>query len=238
MMPLVVITGGARGQGAAHAQHLARRGYSVLVTDILDDQGEASAQRLRDEGASAMYVHHDVSSEADWSALADTVVAYGGPVQALVNNAGILRHRYLGETSLDDWEQQFAVNTRSAFLGIRALAPLLSDGGSIINISSTAALVGAPGYSAYSASKAALVGLTRAAAVELAPRVRINVVCPGGVVTAMNDDEPPSGSSSTAPLGRRARVDEISPLLAYLVGDDSAFVTGSVLTIDGGLTAA
>ncbi|MDQ1124816.1 SDR family NAD(P)-dependent oxidoreductase [Microbacterium trichothecenolyticum] len=236
--PLVVITGAARGQGAAHAELLAGQGYAVLVADVRDEEGEATARRLRDTGADATYRHLDVTAEADWSALAADIGAGEAPLRGLVNNAGVLRHHAIAETSLDEWELQFAVNARSAFLGIRALAPLLGEGGSIVNVASTAALVGAPGYAAYSASKAALIGLTRAAAVELAPRVRVNVICPGGVATAMNDDEPAGGSSATAPLGRRARVDEISPLVAYLIGDDAAFMTGSSLTIDGGLTAA
>lgn len=238
MPGLVVVTGAARGQGAAHARLLAARGYAVLLADVLDAEGENRAHDLRAAGATATYRHVDVTAEADWASLAEAVRSSGVALRALVNNAGILRHGPVADTSLDEWELQMAVNARSAFLGIRALAPLLVDGGSIVNISSTAALVGARGYAGYSASKAALLGLTRAAAVELAPRVRVNAICPGGVSTAMNDDEPAGGSSSTAPLGRRARVEEISPLVAYLVGEDAAFVTGSVLTIDGGLTAA
>lgn len=238
MKALVVVTGAARGQGAAHAELLAEREYAVIVADMRDDEGERTAQRLRDQGADASYRHLDVSSEAEWAVLADELRSADTPLWALVNNAGILRHRALVDTPLAEWERQFAVNARSAFLGIRALAPVLVDGGSIVNVSSTAALVGAAGYTAYSASKAALLGLTRAAAVELAPRLRVNVVCPGGVDTAMNDDEPAGGSGAAAPLGRRARVHEISPLVAYLVGEDASFVTGSVLTIDGGLTAA
>ena len=238
MKARVVVTGAARGQGAAHAELLAERGYAVIVADMRDDEGERTAQRLRDRGADASYRHLDVSSEDEWAVLADELRSADAPLRALVNNAGILRHRALVDTPLAEWERQFAVNTRSAFLGIRALAPVMVDGGSIVNVSSTAALVGAAGYTAYSASKAALLGLTRAAAVELAPRLRVNVICPGGVDTAMNDDEPAGGSSAAAPLGRRARVHEISPLVAYLDGEEASFVTGSVLTIDGGLTAA
>ncbi|KTS03490.1 SDR family NAD(P)-dependent oxidoreductase [Microbacterium testaceum] len=238
MHGLVVVTGAARGQGAAHARLLAEHRYAVLVADVLDAEGEHTAESLGASGATVTYRHLDVTSEADWGSLAEEIRSSEVPLRGLVNNAGVLRHRPLADTSLDEWELQMAVNARSAFLGIRALAPLLVDGGSIVNVSSTAALVGSSGYAAYSASKAALLGLTRTAAVELAPRVRVNAVCPGGVATAMNEDEPAGGSSSTAPLGRRARADEISPLVAYLVGEDAAFVTGSVLTIDGGLTAA
>jgi len=238
MAPTVVITGAARGQGAAHAEFLVDRGYAVIVADVRDGEGESTARRLRDRGASATFRRLDVTLEADWSALAAELRADDAPLRGLVNNAGVLRHRAIAQTPLDEWELQFAVNARSAFLGIRALAPLLAEGGSIVNVSSTAALVGSSGYAAYSASKAALLGLTRVAAVELAPRVRVNAICPGGVATAMNDDEPAGGSSSSTPLRRRARVDEISPLVAYLIGDDAAFVTGSVMTIDGGLTAA
>src|SRR5690606_6998290 len=112
-----------------------------------------------------------------------------------------------------------------------------NGGGSIVNVSSTAALVGTPGYAAYSASKAAILALTRVAALEYAPTVRVNAICPGGVATPMNDDEPQGGSSSGTPLGRRADPAEISPLIEYLITPKSSFVTGSTLTIDGGLTA-
>ncbi len=234
---VVVVTGGARGQGAAHAELLCREGYRVVLADLLDDDGAALALRLRDEGGSAEYHRLDVGSEDGWAVLAQRLSEAEAPVAGLVNNAGILRHAPIAETTADSWLLQQRVNSLGAFLGIRAIAPLIAEGGAIVNVSSTAALVGAAGYAAYSASKAALIALTRVAAVEYAPRLRVNAICPGGVSTAMNDDEPAGGSSAATPLGRRAAPTEISPLISYLLSDRASFVTGAVLPIDGGLTA-
>lgn len=236
-MSTVVVTGAARGQGAAHAAALADAGYALVLADRMDEAGQRVAAALRERGAHARYYSLDVGDEGGWAALAARLDDDADPVVGLVNNAGILRHGSIAETDAATWLLHDRVNALGAFLGIRALAPLMREGGSIVNVSSTAALVGTAGYAAYSASKAAVIALTRVAAVEYAPRIRVNAICPGGVDTPMNDDEPVGGSSASAPLGRRARPEEISPLVRYLVSDASSFVTGSVLTIDGGLTA-
>lgn len=236
---VVVVTGGARGQGAAHAAHLGRPGTRVILTDVLGDEGERTAAVLRASGIDATFHLLDVADEGAWAGLAERIAADGIPVRGLVNNAGILRYASIADTTVEAWTLHERVNVHGTFLGIRAIAPLMiaTGGGAIVNVSSTAALVGSAGYAAYSASKAAILALTRVAAVEYAPAVRVNAITPGGVATAMNDDEPDGGTSSSAPLGRRAQAEEISPLIAYLLSPASSFVTGSAMTIDGGLTA-
>jgi 3alpha(or 20beta)-hydroxysteroid dehydrogenase len=239
--PVVLVTGGARGQGATHAEALARAGLTVVIADVLDEIGTRTADALAKRGLPVTYTSLDVTDEAAWERVAKEVEFSHGGLDVLVNNAGIIRVRSLAETPIDEWELVQRVNATSVLLGIKAAAPLMGrrGGGSIINIGSTAAHRGAAGYAAYSASKAAVLALTRAAALELAPAgIRVNSVSPGGVDTPMNDDEPAGGTSSGAPLGRRARPEEISPLIVFLATDASSYVTGSDYLIDGGVTIA
>lgn len=236
---VALVTGGARGQGAAHAEALAGAGYAVVIADVRDEDGEQTASQLLAQGLSVRYVHLDVTDENAWSEVIAGIQEADGGLDVLVNNAGIIRVTRLLDLDVKEWELLQTVNATSVLLGIKTAAPALArrGGGSIINIASTAAHRGAEGYGAYSASKAAILALTRAAALELAPDgIRVNSISPGGVDTPMNLDEPPGGTSSGAPLGRRARAEEISPLVVFLAGEGASYVTGADYLVDGGVT--
>ena len=237
---VALITGGARGQGAAHARRLAEEGARVLTGDVLDVEGEATAAKLRADGLSVDYLHLDVTSRQDWEqAVAEAHGRHGG-LDVLVNNAGIVHVNPLLEERLEDWNALLAVNVTGVLLGMQAAIPALRarGGGSIVNISSIFGLAGASGYVAYCASKAAVVGMTRTAALEhAADRIRVNAVCPGGVRTAMNENEEGSGVVPLTPMGRRADVREITGTVLFLASDDSTFVTGTELVVDGGYLA-
>lgn len=236
---VVLVTGGARGQGAAHAEALADAGYAVVIADVRDEDGIQTAAEFQARGLPVRYVHLDVTDEAAWSDVVAEIETADGGLDVLVNNAGIIRVTRLLDLDVKEWELLQTVNATSVLLGIKAAAPALArrGGGSIVNIASTAAHRGAEGYGAYSASKAAILALTRAAALELAPDgIRVNSISPGGVDTPMNLDEPAGGTSSGAPLGRRARAEEISPLVVFLAGEGASYVTGSDYLVDGGVT--
>ena len=185
------------------------------------------------------YASVDITTPAACNqAVAECIDAFGR-LDVLVNVAGFHQMRHTPTMSDDDWERDLAVNLNGPFYLCRAALPhLLGAGGNIVNVASIAGVEGEVYSAGYCAAKHGLVGLTRALAVEFTKdKLRVNVVCPGGVATSMNDDEPVGGSSSSAPLARRAIPSEISPLIAYLLTDASSFVTGSVIPIAGGLTA-
>lgn len=239
--PVVLVTGGARGQGAAHAEALAEAGMRVVIADVLDEAGKQTAADLAAKGLAVRYESLDVTSADAWARVVQSIEATEGRLDSLVNNAGVIRVSKLVDLPRAEWDLLQRVNTTSVLLGTQAAAPALAraGGGTIVNIASTAAHRGAVGYAAYSASKAAVLALTRAAALELAgDNIRVNSISPGGVETPMNDDEPKGGTSSGAPLGRRARPEEISPLVVFLASEASSFVTGSDYLIDGGVTIA
>jgi NAD(P)-dependent dehydrogenase (short-subunit alcohol dehydrogenase family) len=237
---VALITGGARGQGAAHARRLSEEGARVIAGDVLDADGEATAAKLRADGLAVDYLHLDVTSPTEWARAVGTATERHGGLDVLVNNAGIVHVNPLLSETLEDWNQLLAVNLTGVLLGMQAAIPALRarGGGSIVNISSIFGLAGASGYVAYCASKAAVAGITRTAALEhAADGIRVNAVCPGGVRTAMNENEAGSGVVPLTPMGRRADVREISGTVLYLASDDSTFVTGTEIVVDGGYLA-
>ncbi len=229
-----IISGAARGMGAAHARRFVAEGAKVVLGDILDAEGEALAAEL---GASARYVHMDVTSPDDWAAAVALAVKDFGGLHILVNNAGIFGGAALVDHPLDLWHRIIEINLTGSFLGVRAATTALvaSGSGSIINISSVAGMRGAPGGAAYVASKFGVRGLTKAVAAELAPfGVRCNSVHPGIIDTPMAEGLNTQGYDY--PLGRMARSEEVTNLVLYLASDDASYSTGAEFVVDGGLT--
>jgi 3alpha(or 20beta)-hydroxysteroid dehydrogenase len=240
---VALITGGARGMGKSHVRHFVAEGARVVFGDVRDDQGAAVAAGLNAQ--SCRYLHHDVTSETDWASAVGTAVDAFGQIDVLVNNAGVLQFARIADMSLADFRRVLEVNAVGCWLGMKAvIGPMTAaGGGSIVNISSIEGFTGAAGLSAYSASKFAVRGMTKAAAQELGQfGIRVNSVHPGGVVTSMMFEA--AGSSDQAdgiafikamPLARFARPAEISRLVAYLASDDSSYSTGSEFVADGGI---
>lgn len=236
---VALITGGARGQGAAEAALFAREGATVYITDVLDDVG---AQTAADLGDAVTYLHHDVTSEADWTGVVQGIVEERGRLDVLVNNAGIFRINGMFDTSLDDWNQMVAINQTGVFLGLKigGLAMRNHGSGSIVNISSIAGLSGSAGAHAYAATKWAVRGMTKCAALELAPDgVRVNSVHPGIIDTAMLQEFGGALPRITEriPMGRVAEASEVANVVLFLASDESSYCSGHEFVVDGALRA-
>jgi 3alpha(or 20beta)-hydroxysteroid dehydrogenase len=235
---IILISGGARGQGAAEARMLVAEGARVVIGDVLDKEGERLAGEL---GAAARYVHQDVTSEADWAAAIGAAEALGG-LHGMVNNAGIFIPKNLAETDTALFERHMRINQLGCFLGMRDVAGPMerSGGGAIVNISSVAGLRGLPGAIAYSATKWALRGMTKAAAVEYAPRnIRVNSVHPGPIDTEMLNVRTPEQNQRRVrmvPMQRMGTAEEVAKLVLFLLSDDAGYITGAEVAIDGGVS--
>jgi len=239
---VAIVTGAARGQGEAQARLFASEGARVLLGDVLDDEGASVAASI---GEAAVYWHLDVTEEASWAGALAEVEQRWGRLDVLVNNAGVARFAPLAMTTLEDYMAVIAVNQVGVFLGMRAAIPLMSGtgGGSIINTSSVDGLTGMMGVTAYVASKFAVRGMTKTAALELGSvGIRVNSIHPGGIDTPMlRPDGLPaldlSAMFSRVPLGRIGTVDDVADLALFLASDRSSYCTGAEFVIDGGLLA-
>lgn len=239
----IVITGAARGQGAAEAEILVRSGARVIGADILDDSGRALAERLTALGPGVMeYWPLDVSSESQWASLAAHLAAYGGAVHGLVNNAGVPYRARLLDMDVAGWDRVLAINLTGTMLGMRTLVPLMpaDDGAAIVNIGSIAGLT-AHHALAYTVSKWGLRGLTKVAALELAPRgIRVNAVHPGPIDTPISVGASPVFLRATVEqtlLGREGRAEEVAELVVFLLSARASYITGAEIPVDGGHTS-
>lgn len=241
------VTGGAGGQGAAHALRLAREGATVYFGDIAQDEGRHRERELRDAGFEAEFLRHDVRSGADWDAVRALLTERHGRLDILVNNAGVVDLLGFDEATEETWQRTIDINQTSVFLGLKHMRALLraSAHGSVINTSSIFGLIGVADYAAYIASKAAVAGLTKSAAMSFGPEgTRVNSIHPGYVDTPMLRAEfeaLPEGSREASlasiPLGRFASAEDIASVIAFLASDDSAYITGAEIVVDGGLLA-
>ena len=240
---VVLVTGAARGVGSAAARLFAARGATVVISDVLEREGESLAAELSSSGHAAHFLPLDVAAESDWERIATTVAAKLGALHVLVNNAGVIARRGVIDTTPEQWHRVMNVNVTGAFLGIRNLAPLMRDsgGGAIVNVSSTAGLL-AHGDAAYTTSKWALRGLTKTAALDLVRwNIRVNSVHPATVATAMADAAPTGhleANRQAIPMGREASAAEIAEVIVFLASERSSFMTGAEIAADGGLSTA
>ena len=242
---VALISGGARGQGAVEAKLFASEGASVVIGDILDDLGRQVEAEIAESGGNATYVHLDVTSESQWNDAVSAAVERYGKLDILVNNAGILIRAGVEDTTEEDWDRIMDINAKGVFLGTKAAIPAMRDagGGSIINISSVAGLQGSPASAAYSSTKGAVRILTKSTAVQYAKEgIRCNSVHPGLIYTDMTRDtlDTPEGERdwlARVPMGRIGVSEDVAKGVMFLASDESSYMTGSELVIDGGITA-
>ena len=237
---VALVTGAARGIGEAIARLFAKEGAAVVIGDILEKEGEATAEDMRAQGGEARFLRLDVTSEDSWQQAVKTIEEWHGKLNVLVNNAGLVDREAIQDTPLDLWERIMAVNITGVFLGTKHVIPAMrrAGGGSIINISSAFGLIGTANRPAYTASKGGVRLFTKATAIEHAKEgIRANSIHPGYVLTPMTAKYPTEERIAQTPMGRLATPEDIAPGALFLASDDSRYMTGSELVIDGGLTA-
>lgn len=234
---VALVTGGARGQGAAEAAIFAREGASVVITDVLDDQGEKTAGELGCE-----YLHLDVTSEPEWESVVADTVGRHGRLDVMMNNAGIFQPAQMVNTSLEMWDRTVAINQTGVFLGMRTAAKAMieaGNGGSIVNTSSIAGLEGGFGAVAYGATKWAVTGMTKTVAKEVGKHgIRVNSIHPGAIVTDMITDMiegKEEKMASRQPIRRLGTPQDIAEMALFLASDRSSYCTGQAFIVDGGV---
>ena len=243
---VALISGGAGGIGAATAKLLAKEGAAVVIADLLEDEGRATEAMIAESGGKALFVNLDVTSEDSWGNAVQAAVASFGKLDILVNNAGVSRRFGVEETSAQEWDYVMDVNVKGVFLGTKAAIPEMrkAGGGSIVNISSISGMAGQSYVSAvYNASKGAVRIFTKSTAIQYASEgIRANSIHPGPIdtpMTAFRKDDPAAIAESVArvPIGRTGQPEDVAYGVLYLASDESSFVTGSELVIDGGFLA-
>ena len=238
---IAIVTGGAQGQGAEIARQFVAEGAKVFIADVADEHGELLAKELGDR---AVFRHHDVSDEQSWTDLVAETNDRFGPVNVLANNAGVLRFGEIATGAIEDVELMWRVNQMGVFLGMRAVVPTMkaNGGGSIINASSVEGLAGMANCTAYAATKWAIRGMTKCAAMELGGRgIRVNSVHPGMIDTPMTrvhgGDVAMEFGASKVPMRRVGHPEDIAPVYVFLASDESGYMNGAELAVDGGVTA-
>lgn len=243
---IAIVTGGAKGIGKASARMLAEEGAAVAVTDIDETAGRDTVAGIVENGGQAAFFEHDVSDEDDWKRVVAAVQDEFGVPDILVNNAGIYRIEPLDEVSVEDWRHLMDINVTGVFLGMKHCTPLMREngGGSVINLSSVAGLVGLPNHSCYGASKGAVRTMTKDAAMELAPDgIRVNSIHPAYIDTEMADygaevqEASKEELGAMHPIGHMGEPDDVAYAVVYLASEEAKFVTGAELVLDGGFTA-
>ena len=243
---VALISGGARGMGAVEAKLFAREGAKVVIGDVLEDEGKQTEAEINEAGGQCLFVMLDVTSEENWNQTVAATVARFGKVDILVNNAGIFTLGNVEDTTVEMWDRVMAINGKGVFLGTKAVIPEMRKvgGGSIINLSSVAGLIGSARAAAYGATKGAVRIFTKSTAVQYAKEgIRANSVHPGIIDTPMTvptilvDDASREAQMERTPLGRLGQSEDVANGVLFLASDKSSFMTGSELVIDGGLTA-
>ena len=243
---VAIISGGARGMGAAEAKLFAREGAKVIICDVLEDEGRQTEAEINEVGGDAVFVKLDVTSQDEWENAVNTAIERFGKLDILVNNAGIIVQSTIEDMTVELWDKVMDVNAKGVFLGTKTAIPHMKEagGGSIVNISSISGIVGQDNVNAgYNASKGAVRIFTKAAAVQYAKEnIRVNSIHPGPIATPMTaegraDPERVALTAERTPLGRYGEPAEVANAVLFLASDEASYVTGSEIVVDGGYTA-